>query len=131
MKQLFKFLFVFSVVLGCNSNNSRPNVIFILVDDLGWNDLGYSGSAFYETPNIDKLSKESFQFTNAYAASPVCSPTRASIMTGKYPTRFGYEFTPVPATGRLIMNWLANESDEKLRARIDREVASKIPPFIN
>ena len=56
MKQLFKFLFVFSVLLGCNSNNSSPNVIFILVDDLGWNDLGYSGSAFYETPNIDKLS---------------------------------------------------------------------------
>ena len=87
MKQLFKFLFVFSVLLGCNSNNSSPNVIFILVDDLGWNDLGYSGSAFYETPNIDKLSKESFQFTNAYSASPVCSPTRASIMTGKHPAR--------------------------------------------
>ena len=62
-------------------------MIFILVDDLGWNDLGYSGSTFYETPNIDKLSKESFQFTNAYAASPVCSPTRASIMTGKHPAR--------------------------------------------
>ncbi len=87
MKQLFKFLFVFSVLLGCNSNNSSPNVIFILVDDLGWNDLGYSGSTFYETPNIDKLSKESFQFTNAYSASPVCSPTRASIMTGKHPAR--------------------------------------------
>ena len=87
MQKLFKFLFIFSIVLGCNSNNSRPNVIFILVDDLGWNDLGYSGSTFYETPNIDKLSKESFQFTNAYAASPVCSPTRASIMTGKHPAR--------------------------------------------
>ena len=69
MKQLFKFLYVFLFVLGCNSNNSTPNVIFILVDDLGWNDLGYSGSTFYESPNIDNLSKESFQFTNAYAAS--------------------------------------------------------------
>ena len=87
MQKLFKFLFIFSIVLGCNSNNSRPNVIFILVDDLGWNDLGYSGNTFYETPNIDNLSKESFQFTNAYAASPVCSPTRASIMTGKHPAR--------------------------------------------
>ena len=87
MKQLFKFLYVFLLVLGCNSNNSTPNVIFILVDDLGWNDLGYSGSTFYETPNIDNLSKESFQFTNAYAASPVCSPTRAAIMTGKHPAR--------------------------------------------
>tara|TARA_B100000809_G_scaffold264906_1_gene322092 strand:+ start:3605 stop:5017 length:1413 start_codon:yes stop_codon:yes gene_type:complete len=87
MKQLFKFLYVFLLVLGCNSNNSTPNVIFILVDDLGWTDLGYSGSTFYETPNIDNLSKESFQFTNAYAASPVCSPTRAAIMTGKHPAR--------------------------------------------
>ena len=87
MQKLFKFLLIFLIVLGCDSNKSRPNVIFILVDDLGWNDLGYSGNTFYETPNIDNLSKESFQFTNAYAASPVCSPTRASIMTGKHPAR--------------------------------------------
>ena len=65
----------------------KPNVIFILVDDLGWNDLGYSGSTFYESPNIDALSNHSFQFMNAYAASSVCSPTRASIMTGKHPSR--------------------------------------------
>ena len=87
MKQLFKFLFVIVFLLGCNSNNQKPNIVVILVDDLGWNDLGYSGSTFYETPNIDNLSKESFEFTNAYAASPVCSPTRASIMTGKHPAR--------------------------------------------
>ena len=66
---------------------NKPNVIFILVDDLGWNDLGYSGSTFYESPNIDALSNHSFQFMNAYAASSVCSPTRASIMTGKHPSR--------------------------------------------
>ncbi len=88
MKQLFKFLYVFLFVLGCNSNNSTPNVIFILVDDLGWNDLGYSGSTFYESPNIDNLSKESFQFTNAYAASPVCSPTRAQLT-------FDLRYTPI------------------------------------
>ena len=64
-----------------------PNVIFILVDDLGWKDLGYSGSDFYETPNIDKLKSVSFEFTSAYAASSVCSPTRAAIMTGKHPAR--------------------------------------------
>ena len=87
MKQLFKFLFVIVFLLGCNSNNQKPNIVVILVDDLGWYDLGYSGSTFYETPNIDNLSKESFEFTNAYAASPVCSPTRASIMTGKHPAR--------------------------------------------
>ncbi len=64
---------------------SRPNVIFILIDDLGWMDLGCYGSSFYETPNLDRLAHEGVRFTQAYAACPVCSPTRASIMTGKYP----------------------------------------------
>lgn len=66
---------------------SKPNVIFILVDDLGWTDLGFMGSPLYETPNIDQLANDGIIFTNAYAASPVCSPTRASILTGKYPAR--------------------------------------------
>ena len=70
-----------------SNEDMKPNVIFILVDDLGWNDLGYTGSKFYESPNIDTLSNYSFHFTNAYSASPVCSPTRASIMTGKHPSR--------------------------------------------
>lgn len=64
-----------------------PNVIFLLVDDLGWNDIGCYGSTFYETPNIDKLAKEGVLFTDAYAACPVCSPSRAAILTGKYPPR--------------------------------------------
>ncbi len=63
----------------------RPNVIFFLVDDLGWTDVGSYGSNFYETPNIDKLADQGVKFTDAYAACHVCSPTRASIMTGKYP----------------------------------------------
>ena len=62
-------------------------MIFILVDDLGWNDLGYTGSNFYESPNIDALSEDSYEFLTAYSASSVCSPTRASIMTGKHPAR--------------------------------------------
>lgn len=65
----------------------KPNFIFLLVDDLGWTDLGCYGSKFYETPNIDKLASDGMRFTSAYAACPVCSPTRASIMTGKYPAR--------------------------------------------
>ncbi len=65
----------------------KPNILFILVDDLGWADIGTFGSSFYETPNIDALAKKGMKFTNAYAACPVCSPTRASIMTGKYPAR--------------------------------------------
>lgn len=65
----------------------KLNFIFILIDDMGWTDLGCFGSKFYETPNIDRLAAEGMKFTNAYAACPVCSPTRASIMTGKYPAR--------------------------------------------
>ena len=72
---------------SCDSKKKMPNIVFILVDDLGWNDLGYTGSDFYESPNIDLLSQESFHFLNAYSSSPVCSPTRAAIMTGKHPAR--------------------------------------------
>ena len=69
--------------------NESPNIVFFLVDDLGWTDLGCYGSSFYETPNIDRLANEGIRFTNAYAACHVCSPTRASIMTGKNPARIG------------------------------------------
>lgn len=65
------------------------NFVFILIDDMGWRDVGYNGSELFETPNIDKLASQGMRFTNAYAACPVCSPTRASIMTGKYPARLG------------------------------------------
>src|SRR5215831_16033909 len=66
---------------------TKPNFVFILVDDLGWADVGCFGSKYYETPNIDQLSTQGMRFTDAYAACAVCSPTRASIMTGKYPAR--------------------------------------------
>lgn len=65
----------------------KPNFIVILIDDMGWADVGCNGSKFYQTPNIDRLAKDGMRFTDGYAACPVCSPTRASIMTGKYPAR--------------------------------------------
>jgi arylsulfatase A-like enzyme len=68
---------------------TKPNVIFILIDDMGWKDIACMGSEFYETPNIDKLRSAGMLFSDAYAACPVCSPTRASIMSGKYPARVG------------------------------------------
>ncbi len=67
----------------------RPNIVYILADDLGWNDLGAGGSTFYESPNIDSIAKDGMSFTKAYATCQVCSPTRASIMTGKYTPRHG------------------------------------------
>ncbi len=66
---------------------ARPSIIFILVDDMGWTDLGCQGSKFYETPHIDRLAREGMRFTQAYSACTVCSPTRAALMTGKYPAR--------------------------------------------
>jgi arylsulfatase A-like enzyme len=68
---------------------AQPNILLILMDDLGWRDLTCYGSTFYETPNLDRLARESMVFTDAYAACPVCSPTRASAMTGKYPAAVG------------------------------------------
>src|SRR5690348_8581814 len=72
-----------------SARTEKPNFVFILADDLGWKDLACYGSRFYETPNLDRLAKQGMRFTNAYAAAPLCSPTRASIMTGKYPARLG------------------------------------------
>ena len=91
-------------------NAAPPNVLFILVDDLGWTDIGAFGSSFYETPNVDALTAKGMKFTNAYAACPVCSPTRASIMSGKYPARlkttdwFG---APQPTT--VSKHWTKNK----------------------
>lgn len=79
-----------------------PNIIFILIDDMGWKDLGCYGSSFYETPNIDRLAQNGMLFTDAYAAAPVCSPTRASILSGKYPANVG------------VTDWIGAHTDGKL-----------------
>ncbi len=83
----------------------KPNILFILIDDLGYKDLGCYGSDFYETPNIDRLAQSGVRFTNAYAASAVSSPTRASILTGKNPDRLHLTDWTGPAawhpTGKL------------------------------
>lgn len=84
----------------------RPNFVFILVDDLGWRDLGCFGSTFYETPNCDRLAREGMRFTQAYAACPVCSPTRASIMSGKYPARLHTtDWFGAPQPDRVDKHW--------------------------
>lgn len=76
-------------------NSGKPNIVFIIADDLGWSDLPSYGNKFNESPNIDQLAKDGMRFTDAYAACPVCSPTRASLMSGQYPARVGViDFIP-------------------------------------
>ena len=77
------------IVLCTAQNPKRQNVLFILADDLGYHDLSSTGSQYYETPNIDRIAQEGMVFTNGYANSRVCSPSRVSIMTGKFPARHG------------------------------------------
>jgi len=83
--------------------SDTPNILFILADDLGWRDLACYGSSFYETPNLDRLADQGVTFTDAYAACPVCSPTRASLLTGCYPPRVGVtNYIGGHAQGKLI-----------------------------
>ena len=83
-----KFIAIAALLFATSLHaDDKPNIVFFLIDDLGYMDLGCYGSTFYETPHIDALAASGARFTNAYAACPVCSPTRASIMTGKYPAR--------------------------------------------
>ena len=70
-----------------DSGERTPNIVFILADDLGWRDLSNAGSTFYESPSIDRIRHEGMAFSRGYATCQVCSPSRASILTGKYPPR--------------------------------------------
>lgn len=95
--------FAFSLV-GCSQKKEvKPNVLFILADDLGYHDLSVMGSDYYETPNVDRIANEGMMFTNGYAACQVSSPSRASIMTGKFPARHG------------ITDWIGAASGEQWR----------------
>lgn len=98
-------LLLFVLIVGCNSTESnykKPNFLFIVADDLGYSDLSINGSQYYETPNIDNIAKEGVNFTNGYATCAVCSPSRASLLTGKYTTIHGItNFIGAP-TGK---NW--------------------------
>ena len=83
----FLMVLFYALLGNPSAARERPNFVFLLVDDLGWSDLGIYGSDLHETPRIDQFASTAMRFTNAYAASPVCSPTRASIMTGKHPAK--------------------------------------------
>lgn len=103
MSQLPAIVFL-AAAMPCAAAD-QPNIVFILADDLGWRDLGCYGSPFCETPHLDRLAAEGLRFTQAYAAGSVCSPTRASILTGKYPVRTGVtDYIPgLNASGRKLV----------------------------
>ncbi|MFP4096388.1 MAG: sulfatase [Cyclobacteriaceae bacterium] len=85
--QILFFYLIPGVAFAFQQENDQPNVLFFLADDLGWRDLSCQGSTYYRTPHIDQLAKQGVRFTQAYAASAVCSPTRSSILTGQAPAR--------------------------------------------
>tara|TARA_B100000945_G_scaffold23264_1_gene16454 strand:+ start:2426 stop:3991 length:1566 start_codon:yes stop_codon:yes gene_type:complete len=115
----YSFLFLIALLSICSSvlraEQRRPNVVFFLLDDLGWKDLGCYGSDFYETPNIDVFAKQSVRFTQAYATCHVCSPTRASIMTGKYPARLD------------MTDWLSGRRDFPFQQLLNAEIHQFLP----
>ncbi len=88
MKLNSSLLFAPLLLFSCTQKETKPNFVVILIDDLGWADVKSNNpGSFYETPHLDKMAREGVRFTNGYAAHPVCSPTRASLMTGKHPNR--------------------------------------------
>lgn len=99
-----------------NEKQNKPmNVVFFMVDDLGWRDVGCYGSSFYETPNIDQFAMEGVKFTSAYAACHVCSPTRASLLTGKYPASIH------------LTDWLSGRRDFPFQKLKNAEINHHIP----
>ena len=92
-----------------------PNIVFFLVDDMGWSDVGVFGSTFYETPHIDALAQRGVRFTNAYAATHVCSPTRASLLTGKYPARL------------RLTDWLPGRREHAFEQMLSAEKLAALP----
>ncbi|MEZ6031819.1 MAG: sulfatase [Planctomycetaceae bacterium] len=89
--RLFIHLAVIGLVLvnATTLSAAPPNIVFILIDDMGWRDVGFAGNAFVETPHIDRIAREGIQFTQAYASAPNCAPTRACLMSGQYTPRHG------------------------------------------
>jgi arylsulfatase A-like enzyme len=108
-------LAVFAAAFPGHAAERPPNVVFFLVDDMGWRDVACFGSTFYETPHIDRFARQGVRFTQAYAACHVCSPTRASIMTGKYP-------------GRLdLTDWLSGRREFAFQQFLSAEKLQALP----
>lgn len=113
---LWGMLFLLPLAVLAAPRAGRPNILFILADDYGIKDVGIEGSSFYETPHIDALARSGMRFTQGYAACSVCSPSRASILLGQYPTRHG------------ITNWIGQEVGAKFAS--ERHTKLLVPDYV-
>lgn len=109
-----------------------PNIVLILADDLGWNDLSFGGGGVaggsVPTPHIDSIAAEGANFTRGYAANGTCAPSRAALMSGRYGTRFGFEFTPTPPGMARITSLIAGNMPGRLREQVYHDDA-ETPPY--
>jgi arylsulfatase A len=122
LSSMLSYCFIISCVFGgahslvfADTQRARPNIVLIVIDDLGWSDLACYGSKFYRTPNIDRLAADGMRFTQAYSACPVCSPTRAALMTGKYPARLH------------LTDWLPGMGDRTTNKLLRPEFRQELP----
>lgn len=100
-----------------HNDNTKPNIVFIMADDLGWNDLGYTGSDYYESPNIDRLATQGMIFTNAYSAAANSAPSRACFMSGMYTPRHGiYTVSPSDRGDKTKRKLIPIPNTEDLRS---------------
>ena len=110
---------------GRDPADRPPNIVLILADDLGWNDLTFGGGGVaggtVPTPNIDSLAAEGVNFVNGYAANGTCAPSRAALMSGRYGTRFGFEFTPIPPGMSTMLGMMSSQNSARLRPSIPGE----------
>lgn len=120
MKYTLYFAFFFVLLSACSKEPKQKNVLFILADDFGYNDISHRNDDFYETPNIDRIAEEGMDFVNGYATCQVCSPSRASIMTGQYPVTHG------------VTNFIGDKSGEmwRLKKRFTKMLPASYAPHL-
>lgn len=107
-----------------------PNIILIVADDLGYNDISTFGGGIVQTPSIDRLAKEGAVFNQSYSGASTCAPSRAMMMTGRYPTRTGFEFTPTPAGMGKAVSFISGGMDNNLPPGFyDEEMEANQPPY--
>jgi uncharacterized sulfatase len=113
-----------------NNLERPPNIILIVADDLGYNDISTFGGGIIQTPSIDRLAQEGAVFNQSYSGASTCAPSRAMMMTGRYPTRTGFEFTPTPAGMAKVVSLVGSDMDRSLPpAFYDESIEAKQPPY--